>query len=453
MVRPTGPTSLPVNIMDQLKNLAVMPARLTTGIGSFLTTIQSANTTPSSRCNPILKSVKFIWNAITRLCTALYGLSIALLYNRTGPKINNDTFLIWLNQNRHHFKDVRVITKNYQAALKYEDPRKEFFRRVDDLKNQGYITGPNAYSLKKNFSLPTASALISHNADIWLTKYKTETDQSIKKQMRKSIFRNTKEACKNGFSVNGNPITLDANIKSDMQNGTELYTTTNKLTCSSPAFTTEKIEVINDDTIDVALLLKNEGYNPVAINMANENHPGGGAENGAAAQEESLFRRSNYHESLYLNENPHLKNQMSHGYRIPETGVIYSPNVQVFRACEEKGFAFTSPETMSFIAVAAYNLGKNRDGGNDSSYERGMKEKIRSYLRVAYLKKHDAVVLGALGCGAFANDPDRVSGFFAETLQEEEFAGRFKKIVFAVINDHNGANFNPFSDTLKDIQI
>ncbi|MEK7340209.1 MAG: TIGR02452 family protein, partial [Verrucomicrobiota bacterium] len=217
---------------------------------------------------------------------------------------------------------------------------------------------------------------------------------------------------------------------------------------------TATIEVINEDTIDVALELKNEGYNPVAMNMANENHPGGGAERGAAAQEESLFRRSNYHESLCLTENPHLKNQMSNGYHIPEKGVIYSPNVQVFRASEKEGFAFMAPETISFIAVAAYNLGslRNKIDPHSQAYAIGMKEKIKSFLRVAYFRGHDAVVLGALGCGAFGNDPTTIAQFFKEVLQDNEFAGRFKKITFAVIDDHNGTNFQPFSKALQDVQ-
>ncbi|MGB7128076.1 MAG: TIGR02452 family protein [Candidatus Rhabdochlamydia sp.] len=272
--------------------------------------------------------------------------------------------------------------------------------------------------------------------------------------MYAEVFLGTKRACKNGFIVDGSQTTLDVVTKSNMQNGTKLYSMTNYLTRSSN-LSTEEIKVINGDTIDVALELKNEGYNPVAMNMANENHPGGGVERGAAAQEESLFRRSNYHESLCLTENPHLKNQMPHGYHIPERGVVYSPDVQVFRASEKKGFAFIAPKTISFIAVAAYNLGspRNKIDPHSQDYAIGMKEKIKSFLRVAYFRGHDAVVLGALGCGAFKNDPKIVAQFFKEVLQENEFAGRFKKIVFAVIDDHNGTNFQPFSETLQDVQI
>ena len=42
------------------------------------------------------------------------------------------------------------------------------------------------------------------------------------------------------------------------------------------------------------------------------------------------------------------------------------------------GFAFTKPEVMSFIAVAAYNLNSSGDRMDPQTYAIGMKEKIRS---------------------------------------------------------------------------
>jgi len=430
--------------------------KATIGVGSSSTTMQSAGASPFNS-NPFLKC---IWNHITRFCIVLCGIFIACKGIIAGNSTNNNTFLTWLNQSKYHFKGARgqnrnpdeilaIIIEHYKASNSIE----EFFKRVDGLVGVD-ITGKNAECLKLNFSLPTVPGSISHNASAWSAQYRSEKNDKIKKKMYAEIFQDTKRACKNGFIVDGNQITFDVVTKSDIQNGTKLYSMTNYLTRSSN-LSTEEIKVINGDTIDVALELKNEGYNPVAMNMANENHPGGGVERGAAAQEESLFRRSNYHESLCLTENPHLKNQMPPGYHIPERGVVYSPDVQVFRASEKKGFAFIAPKTISFIAVAAYNLGspRNKIDPHSQDYAIGMKEKIKSFLRVAYFRGHDAVVLGALGCGAFKNDPKIVAQFFKEVLQENEFAGRFKKIVFAVIDDHNGTNFQPFSETLQDVQI
>ena len=43
----------------------------------------------------------------------------------------------------------------------------------------------------------------------------------------------------------------------------------------------------------------------------------------------------------------------------------------------------------------------------------------RAVYRAAYDNGHDALVLGAMGCGAFGNDPKKVSQLFYDILKEE----------------------------------
>ncbi len=74
------------------------------------------------------------------------------------------------------------------------------------------------------------------------------------------------------------------------------------------------------------------------------------------------------------------------------------------------------------------------------------KKKIRTMLRIGLLHGHDAIVLGAWGCGAFCNPPEHMARLFHEVLEEDELARKYRIVRFAVIEDHNSrhSNFAPF---------
>ena len=54
-------------------------------------------------------------------------------------------------------------------------------------------------------------------------------------------------------------------------------------------------------------------------------------------------------------------------------------------------------------------------------------------LSVGLLHRHDAIVLGAWGCGAFGNDPSLIAGLFKESI-EKDVPGGYRKIVFAIVD-------------------
>lgn len=229
----------------------------------------------------------------------------------------------------------------------------------------------------------------------------------------------------------------------------------------SPLFHTE-VQVLNLDCILATRQLVDQGLNPAVLNMASLYHPGGGVLQGSSAQEEDLCRRSNLAISLYqfslpggrygdLADMVHVKRRAER-YPMDNTyGGIYSPDITFFRATKDEGYALLDePFRAAVISVASLNYnprhGHNQlENGNIPESDKPiLKEKIRTILRIGALKKHDSLVLGALGCGAFCTPPAQMARLFHQVLSEKEFVGCFIKIVFAIIDSASSNNFRPF---------
>ena len=134
-------------------------------------------------------------------------------------------------------------------------------------------------------------------------------------------------------------------------------------------------------------------------------------------------------------------------------GGIYSPGVTVFRGEERAGYPLLDEYyQVDIISVAGMNRPPmNEDGEIIPPLVPGIKNKIRTILRIGILQNNDALVLGALGCGAFGNPPAQIAHLFHEVLDEMEFQNRFSIIRFAILEDHNSmrtgqeeGNFLPF---------
>lgn len=182
---------------------------------------------------------------------------------------------------------------------------------------------------------------------------------------------------------------------------------------------------------------------------------GGGYLSGAGAQEENLFRRTNYVQHL---ADPEKKFDPSREwkYRIPEFSCIYSKNVFIIRASEAEGYKFlANPVPMSFLALPAYpnpTLTKDKKKLIPLIAE-NTKRKIRCLLSAGLYYGHDSLVLSALGCGAFRNPASHMAQLFKDVLSEGRFANRYKHISFAILDDHNArgdGNFKPFLEVFAD---
>jgi len=227
-----------------------------------------------------------------------------------------------------------------------------------------------------------------------------------------------------------------------------------------------QLSVLNVDCIIATRDLVEQGFNPAVLNMASLYHPGGGVLQGSGAQEEELCRRSTLAISLYQFSLPGGRygdladmvgvKRRAERYPMDNTyGGIYSPGITFFRGTQDQGYVLLE-ETFqaAVISVASLNYnpkhGHNTlDNGNIPESDKPvLKEKIRTILRIGALKGHDSLVLGALGCGAFCTPPAQMARLFHEVLDEPEFDGRFRKIIFAIIDSPSSNNFKPFKKEL-----
>jgi uncharacterized protein (TIGR02452 family) len=74
---------------------------------------------------------------------------------------------------------------------------------------------------------------------------------------------------------------------------------------------------------------------------------------------------------------------------------------------------------------------------------------MRLALRIAATNGHGMLVLGALGCGVYANPPGEVANCWLEVLREAEFRGNWwREVCFAVYDPKNEGNFAVFERVL-----
>lgn len=213
-------------------------------------------------------------------------------------------------------------------------------------------------------------------------------------------------------------------------------------------------DCVNQDCADVCLDLLQQQYNPCILNLASNVSPGGGYHNGTSAQEECLCQMSTLSQSLYQFGSlkyKHIREANLPNY--PDVypmdinyGGIYSPDVVFFRHNKSKYFKFREQVFASSIVTVASlsNIIKNSYTNDERVYfnhdgtftSEGLEietNKVRTILRIALDNGHDSIILGAFGCGVYNLLPSEVSQIFYNVLNEPEFKGNFKKVVFAIL--------------------
>ena len=208
-----------------------------------------------------------------------------------------------------------------------------------------------------------------------------------------------------------------------------------------------RIHVSNCTTLSAARQL-HAAYGPERIallNFASARNPGGGFLSGSQAQEESLARASGLYGSISRMTDYYAANRREPSALYTDH-VIYSPLVPVFR--DDADLLIDEPWCVSMITAPAVNAGvvRSREPENVPRIRKVMDHRIECVLGLAAEHGHDALVLGAWGCGVFANDPREVAELFAgHLLDKGRYALAFTEVVFAIL-DRRGDVLRPFAE-------
>jgi uncharacterized protein (TIGR02452 family) len=227
------------------------------------------------------------------------------------------------------------------------------------------------------------------------------------------------------------------------------------------------ISILEISTLDCArLLFRTLRNNPHedrrigVLNFASATKPGGGFQNGAQAQEESIARSSTL--SLTL-----LTDNAQNFYHVHKTArnpyythsIIYSPGVEVFR--DDAG-GWTKPLAIDVLTSAAVNAEEVRQSNRarhrgrtatEKEIECVMKERMARILFLFEEKGIRNLVLGSFGTGVFRNDVSVVARLWVELLSAPgaRFRRSFDRVLFAILGRKTFVDFgNAFNDRTHD---
>lgn len=102
----------------------------------------------------------------------------------------------------------------------------------------------------------------------------------------------------------------------------------------------------------------------------------------------------------------------------------------VFRDTEPNDNKFVEPWKVAIASVPGVRMPRLDGGGMTVRDLTRLRRKIMLILQMAVEHGHNAVVLGALGCGAWRCPPTDVAEVFRDVLVTYEMKNMFEEVVF-----------------------
>lgn len=173
------------------------------------------------------------------------------------------------------------------------------------------------------------------------------------------------------------------------------------------------------------------------LNFASYKEPGGGFLAGSRAQEECLCHDSFLYNVLKEKKKYYEWNNLNKNSGLYTNRALYSPNV-IF----EKDTKSISCDVIT-CAAPNYSIGLKYGNIPKTTNSITLDSRIKFILDIAVDQKVDTLILGAFGCGVFAQDPEQVATIFKKYLKQG-YENCFKRIVFAIPRDVNTNNYDKF---------
>lgn len=274
------------------------------------------------------------------------------------------------------------------------------------------------------------------------------------RQLRMEIFEGTRGLCQSNKG-------LKSSIEKSCREQT-IYWEGEKIFFGKPRFSSPlKLVISKEKTVEAARKYAKAGKKVCILNFASSVAPGGGVLNGSQAQEESICRVSTLYFALsdkntagaFYDRHWNLINQGQFNRRNTDD-IIYTSGVTVVR--DDSNDEAQLPENewyqIDVITCAAPDI---RKVGDETEYNPEPNELYREFVKrwkcilsAGAKHKADVLILGAFGCGVFANPPKLVAEAFCEAVKGYE--KYFEIIELAVYSPkENNVNYDAFKNAIK----
>ena len=204
------------------------------------------------------------------------------------------------------------------------------------------------------------------------------------------------------------------------------------------------IKFLKTTTLDAVddIMLEDSNSKISILNFANGIYPTGGYLNGAIAQEEDLCRRMpTLASSLFMaNKNGLFPfGASSEKY----SSVFYTKNVPIIR---DKNLNIVESNKWIYVDVISA-VAPNINSDQELDINKFFQTITNIFLTPKKLSDSNIIIIGAIGCGAFGNDPKIISKLFNIAIKNG-LANGYEKVYFAI---PPGINYDVFYTNIQQL--